>query len=98
MRLLGFMQELEVGAKRYVDVLNDETYKSGVFYGSKEPTVTGPMVDQGTIFADLNNETFRDNANQAVHRFVQVRESTKADEATQKVTMKNQLSQVATPA
>ena len=56
--------------KRYVDGLNDETYKSGVFYGSKASVLVGPTVDQGTIFEDLNNTTFQDNANEAIHRFI----------------------------
>ena len=85
MRLFGLMQDLELGAKRYVDVLNDESYKSGVFYGSKASTVIGPLVDQGTIFADLNNETFQDNANEAIHRFIQVREPSFADEGIHEV-------------
>jgi NAD(P)-dependent dehydrogenase (short-subunit alcohol dehydrogenase family) len=85
MPILGLMQELELGAKRYVDVLNDESYKSGVFYGSKAPTVTGPMVDQGTIFADLKNETFQDNANEAIHRFIPVKEPTNSNELSESV-------------
>ncbi len=70
MPLFGLMHKLEVGARRYVDGLNDESYKSGVFYGSKKPVLTGPLVDQGTIFGDLNNEAFQDNANEAIHRFI----------------------------
>ena len=69
MPLFGLMHGLEVGAKRYVDGLNDESYKSGVFYGSKK-NVTGPLVDQGTLFADLKNEAFQDNANEAIHRVI----------------------------
>ncbi len=64
------MHGLEMGAKRYVDGLNDESYKSGVFYGSKKSVLTGPLVEQGTIFDDLNNETFQDNVNAAIHRFI----------------------------
>jgi len=70
MPLFGLMHDLEVGAKRYVDVLKSDSYKSGTFYGSKKPVLTGPLVDQGTIFADLNNEAFQDNANEAIHRFI----------------------------
>jgi NAD(P)-dependent dehydrogenase (short-subunit alcohol dehydrogenase family) len=70
MPLFGLMQPLDAGAKRYVDGLNDESYKSGVFYGSKAPVLTGPLVDQGTLFADLNNEAFQDNANEAIHSFI----------------------------
>ena len=69
MSLLGRVHKLEVGAKRFVDGLQDESYKSGVFYGSKSG-VTGPIADQGTIFDDLNNKTFQDNANEAIHRFI----------------------------
>ena len=70
MPLLCLMHELEVGARRLVDGLNDESYESGVFYASKQPVLTGPVVDQGTIFEDLNNKTFQDNANEAIHRFI----------------------------
>jgi NAD(P)-dependent dehydrogenase (short-subunit alcohol dehydrogenase family) len=68
--LFGLMHDLEVGARRYVDGLNDQSYKSGIFYGSEKAVLTGPLVDQGTIFADLNNETFQDNASEAIHRFI----------------------------
>jgi hypothetical protein len=68
--MFGLLHKLEVGAKRFVDGLNNESYKSGVFYGSKAPVLTGPVVDQGTIFDDLNNKTFQDNANEAIHRFI----------------------------
>ncbi len=69
MPLFGLMHDLEIGAKRYVDGLTDESYKSGLFYASKK-SMTGPLADQGTIFADLNNEAFQDNANEAIHRFI----------------------------
>ncbi len=68
--LLGMAHPLEAGAKRIVDGLTDPALKSGVFYGSKEDTLTGPIVDQSTIVSDLNNETYQDNAWNAVHRFV----------------------------
>lgn len=70
MPLLGMMHKLEEGAKRYVDALNDESFKSGVFYASKKPVLTGPVVDQGTIFQDLTVPAFQDNANQAIHQFI----------------------------
>ncbi len=69
MPLLGMFHGLEVGAKRYVDALNDESYKSGLFYGSKRGT-SGRLVDQGTLFSDLNNAIFQDNANEAIHQFI----------------------------
>ncbi len=68
--LFGLMHTVELGAKRYVDVLTDEAYTSGVFYGSHAHTLTGPLVDQSTIFEDLNNETFQEHANEAIHRFL----------------------------
>jgi len=70
MPLFGLMHKLEFGAKRFVDCLTDESYQSGRFYGSKAPVLTGPLVEQGTIFEDLNNQKFQDNANQAIHRFI----------------------------
>ncbi len=69
MLLLGKMHRLETGAKRYVDGLLDKSYKSGVIYASKVG-VTGPVVDQSTIFADLKNVAFQNNANEAIHRFI----------------------------
>jgi len=47
----------------------DESYKSGIFYASKKGTA-GTIVDQATLFGDLNNETFQDNAYEAIHRFI----------------------------
>ncbi len=67
--LIGNSHALSVGAKRFVDCLWDESYKTGVFYASKSGT-SGPVVDQGTIFDDLNNKTFQDNAYEAIHRFI----------------------------
>ena len=70
MPLRGMVHGLEKGAARYVKALNDETYKSGEFYASHDGKVTGPLVEQGTIFADLKNPTYQDNANEAIHRFL----------------------------
>ena len=69
MLLLGRVHKLEVGAKRFVDGLQEASYKSGVFYASKSG-VTGEIVDQATIFEDLNNHAFQDNVNEAIHRFI----------------------------
>ena len=69
--LMGDMvHSLEVGAKRFVDAISDERYKSGVFYASKEGKLSGPMVDQSTFFTDLKNTSFQDNAYEAVHHFI----------------------------
>jgi len=66
----GMVHKLEVGAKRFVDGISDDRYKSGVFYASKEGKLSGDMVDQSTFYTDLKNTTFQDNADRAIHRFV----------------------------
>ena len=66
----GMVHKLEVGAKRFVDGISDDRYKSGVFYASKEGKLSGEVVDQSSFYADLKNTTFQDNADKAIHRFV----------------------------
>jgi NAD(P)-dependent dehydrogenase (short-subunit alcohol dehydrogenase family) len=66
----GMVHKLEVGAKRFVDGISDERFKSGIFYASKEGKLSGDMVDQSTFYTDLKNTTFQDNAGQAIHRFI----------------------------
>jgi len=69
--LMGNMvHKLDVGAKRFVDGISDERYKSGVFYASKEGKLSGDMVDQSIFFTPLKNTTFQDNADKAIHRFI----------------------------
>lgn len=68
--LKGLVHKLEKGAKRFVDGINNDTFKSGVFYASKAKKLTGAVVDQSTIFQDLNNFSYQDNANAAIHRFI----------------------------
>jgi NAD(P)-dependent dehydrogenase (short-subunit alcohol dehydrogenase family) len=68
--LKGIVHKLEKGAKRFVDGIGDDSFKSGVFYASKPKRLTGQVVDQSTIFPDLNNSSFQDNANGAIHRFI----------------------------
>jgi NAD(P)-dependent dehydrogenase (short-subunit alcohol dehydrogenase family) len=70
MPLMGVVHKLEVGAKRFVDGISDERYKSGIFYASKEGKLTGAVVDQGTFFVDLKNNSFQENADRAIHRFI----------------------------
>ena len=66
----GKAHSLEVGAKRYIDALLDHsTYKSGVFYGSKEG-LSGEVCDQAELLSYFGNETFQDNANEAIHKFI----------------------------
>ncbi len=66
----GNFHDVKDGAKRYVDALIDKSYESGVFYASEKTALTGPMVDQGTFFADLREERYQDNAYEALHRFM----------------------------
>ena len=70
MPMFGLMHSVDKGAKRFIDGISDDQYKSGVFYASKASTLTGPVVDQSTIFSDLKNESFQDNANEAIHQFI----------------------------
>lgn len=68
--LMGDMvHTLDVGAKRFVDAICDDGYKSGVFYASREGKLSGEMVDQSTFFPDLRNTSFQDHAYEAIHRF-----------------------------
>ena len=66
----GMVHKLEVGAKRFVDGISDERYKSGVFYASKQGKLSGDVVDQSTFYTDLKNTSFQDNADKAIHRFI----------------------------
>jgi hypothetical protein len=61
---------VEAGAKRYVDTLNDDSYETGIFYGSEHASLTGPLTDQGKFFDDLYNENYQDNAYKAIHSFI----------------------------
>ncbi|MFT4623676.1 MAG: NAD(P)-dependent dehydrogenase (short-subunit alcohol dehydrogenase family) [Myxococcota bacterium] len=70
MTLFGRAHGLEQGAKRYVDVVTDPAFESGAFYASPWPSTSGELIDQSTIFEDLANPQFQDNAYQAVHRFL----------------------------
>ncbi len=66
----GMVHKLEVGAKRFVDGISDERYKSGVFYASAAGKLSGDVVDQSTFYTDLKNTIFQDNADMAIHRFI----------------------------
>ncbi|MCH9686548.1 MAG: SDR family NAD(P)-dependent oxidoreductase [Deltaproteobacteria bacterium] len=70
MSLLGRAHGVERGAQRYIVVLTDDTYETGRFYASPWPNTSGELVDQSTIFEDLDNERFQDHAYEAVHRFL----------------------------
>ena len=63
------MHKLEDGAKRYIDALLDEdTYKSGVFYASKKGTVAGPVRDQSKYYDVLKDQRYQENAYTALEQ------------------------------
>ncbi|MFD2166093.1 SDR family NAD(P)-dependent oxidoreductase [Thalassotalea euphylliae] len=66
---LGKVHGVEQGARRYLDGVFDQNFKSGGFYAS-EKGLTGPLGDQGRIFSDINNVTFQDNAHKAISHFL----------------------------
>ncbi len=68
--LKGMVHKVEKGALRFVDGINNESLLSGVFYASKAKKLVGPVIDQSSIFPDLNNAGYQDNANAAIHRFI----------------------------
>jgi NAD(P)-dependent dehydrogenase (short-subunit alcohol dehydrogenase family) len=70
MPLFGIVNNLETGAGRITHSLGDTSIKSGRFYASAAGNVTGPLVDQSTIRPEMNNETYQENANRAIHRFI----------------------------
>ncbi len=69
MSMFGKVHSVDVAAKRFVTALLDDSYKSGVFYGSRMG-ISGPIVDQATLFSDLSNFTHQDNAREAITRFM----------------------------
>ena len=70
MPMMGMAHSLETGAKRFVNGINNDSLKSGVFYGSKKNVLTGVIVDQSEFFPDLNNTEYQDNSDAAIHRFI----------------------------
>lgn len=70
MQTIGRAHSVDVGAKRYVDVLlDDATYKPGVWYGSKKG-LTGELADQVEQCEILGKESAQDAANTAIHSFL----------------------------
>lgn len=71
MQMLGRAHSVDVGAKRYVDVLlNKDDFKSGVWWGSKKG-LTGKLADQREHWPDIiGNEPAQDNANAVIHKFL----------------------------
>lgn len=70
MPLMGLSHKLSKGAKRFVDGINNPAFKSGIFYGSKQNVLTGPVIDQSSIFHDLKNKSYQDNAYDAIHAYI----------------------------
>jgi len=70
MPMRGMIHSLEKGAKRLVNGISDDSFVTGKFYASPEEKLTGQLVDQSTIFPDLSNLQYQDNASEAVHRFI----------------------------
>ncbi|OSY88158.1 short-chain dehydrogenase [Tenacibaculum holothuriorum] len=70
MPLMKMSHSVEKGAKRFVEGINNPKFKSGVFYASKENILTGPVIDQSSIWKDLDNHTFQDNAALAIQKFI----------------------------
>lgn len=70
MQFLGRAHSVDVGAKRYCDVLMDSTiYQSGVWYGSKKG-LTGELADQVEHCELLGKESVQDNVNAAIHSYL----------------------------
>ena len=70
-RMLGLTHDLSEGAKRYVDVVNDESYKTGHFYASNDPKAAiGGLSDQAEFYDIFNNTQYQDNADNALHSFL----------------------------
>jgi hypothetical protein len=82
--LFGMAHSVEVGAKRLVDGLLVDEYKSGVFYASKTK-VTGPVVDQAALYPELGDVKLQDNASAAVQRFVKSSSAPEAQAAASQV-------------
>jgi len=66
MQTIGWAHSVDIGAQRYCDVLlDDKTYQSGVYYGSKHG-LTGEVADQVEHWDLLGNTEVQDNANAAI--------------------------------
>lgn len=70
MPLLGMAHGVNKGAARFVDAISNKKYQSGRFYASTESKLTGEIVDQFSISPTMANETYQDNAYEAVHKFL----------------------------
>lgn len=71
MEKLGRAHSVDVGAKRYVDVmLNTDDFTTGVWWGSQKG-LTGKLADQKEHWPEIiGNKAAQDNANSAIHNFL----------------------------
>ena len=71
MQFFGRAHSVEVGAKRYVDVmLNTEDFETGIWWGS-ETGLTGKLANQVTHWPEIiGKESVQDNANTVIHEFI----------------------------
>lgn len=71
MQTLGRAHSVDVGAKRYVDVmLNEVDFTSGVWWGSKKG-LTGKLANQVEHWPKIiGSEAAQDNANTVIHKFL----------------------------
>lgn len=67
---LNLMHKLDIGAKRYIDVLFNKSFRSGFFYGSPPGRSTGILVEQNKFYENLNNKKHQDNAETVVNFFI----------------------------
>eukprot|EP00051_Salpingoeca_urceolata_P028833 m.488168 g.488168 ORF g.488168 m.488168 type:complete len:326 (+) comp25601_c0_seq1:325-1302(+) len=67
---LGVMHTKEKGAARFVQVLLDTRFKSGLYLGSTYNKMTGPLEDQALHYPIFGDEAYQEAAFEAVHRFI----------------------------
>lgn len=73
MQKLGKAHSVDVGAKRYVDVLlNSDEFKTGAWWGSKKG-LTGPLANQVDHWPEIiGSQSAQDNANTVINQFLTV--------------------------
>lgn len=71
MQKLGKAHSVDVGAKRYVDVmLKTDAFTSGIWWGSKTG-LTGDLADQTEHWPDIiGNKAVQDNVNAVIHDYL----------------------------
>jgi NAD(P)-dependent dehydrogenase (short-subunit alcohol dehydrogenase family) len=68
--LFGLAHDVEKAAKRFVDGVSSDSFKSGRIYASRKNKLTGNLTDQAELFKDLENIGFQDNAYAAVQKLI----------------------------